>query len=101
LFHPKAAFQRYVRLGEIEMVRNVYVAVRQAHWVLLSPQSQLRKWTLWKDAPSKVDCEQTPIDLHWNGSIIATPGGTIRFNFEGIARSGFLRAGLEKMKRID
>ena len=37
LFEPQNAFLRYIRLGEIEILRGVYVAVREDSWGTVTP----------------------------------------------------------------
>ncbi|MCI0622182.1 MAG: hypothetical protein L0387_11050 [Acidobacteria bacterium] len=94
LFDPRTAFFRYVRFGHIEILRNVYVAVRDRYWDTVEPTiSALRLDALEGSfqLSFEVDCKKPPIDFHWNGKIIGTTDGTIHFSFEGIARSNFLR----------
>ena len=45
LFEPDLAFLRYVRLGEREVLRGVYAAVRDRNWGTVRPGSATWSWT--------------------------------------------------------
>ena len=39
----------------------------------------------------EVNCQQAHVDYFWRGEILGEPDGTIRYSFDGEARSSFLR----------
>lgn len=94
LFEPDLGFLRYIRLGEREVLRGIYVAVRDRDWGTVQPDvSHLR---LTRDDDSfllefDVTCREGAIDFAWHGSIAGTARGTIVFSMRGAASSRFLR----------
>lgn len=94
VFEPELAQIRYVRLGEKEVLRAVYAAVRDQNWGTVTPKlSNLKSEST--DATFAlsfdVSCIDGPIDVLWRGSITGDAQGTIRFDFDAEARSTFLR----------
>jgi hypothetical protein len=85
---------RYIRQGEVEIVRRIYVAVRDRNWgtvpVVLSDveMSIGEKSFLIR---YHVDNRQNEIDFGWEGELRGDPDGKITFSMEGIARSTFWR----------
>jgi len=85
---------RYIRLGSTEIVRRIYVAVRDRNWGTVAPVlSNVRV----ESGPAsfrisyEVRNRQDEIDFIWTGEIAGDEQGTIRFSMEGEARSDFLR----------
>jgi hypothetical protein len=85
---------RYIRLGDREILRRVYVAVRDRNWdtvpaVLtnLLAETDGDSFHISYDAQHR----QGDIDFVWTGRIEGNAAGTIRFSMEGEARSTFLR----------
>lgn len=85
---------RYIRLGEREIVRRVYVAVRDRNWgtvpaelsevqVMVSDQSFRIRYSAAN--------QQNEIDFRWRCEIIGADDGTIRFRIDGSAYSTFQR----------
>ena len=85
---------RYIRLGDREILRRVYVAVRDHNWNTILP------------ALANIQIEQGPdsfrvtfdsrhrqgeIDFAWRGTITGDAQGTIGFSMDGEARSSFRR----------
>ena len=95
VFEPALAFLRYVRLGNRELVRAVYSAVRDRNWGTVAPAvSNLR---LQQDDNSfrltfDVECREREIDFAWNGTLTGDADGTVRYAMDGVARSTFLRS---------
>jgi hypothetical protein len=94
-FDPHAAWLRHVRLGEREVLRAVYVAVRDPFWrtvptqiTNLSVREEADGFTLTFDA----ECCRGPIDFAWRGEVTGDAAGTITYRMDGQARSTFLRA---------
>lgn len=85
---------RYVRWGQLELLRRIYVAVRDRHWgTVPSAVRDLRIQTAPDafDLSFTVDCRRGDIDFGWNGTIQGDAKGTIVFSMDGEARSTFLR----------
>jgi len=85
---------RYIRLGEREILRRIYVAVRDRNWGTVPPRfSNLRREIRENSFRITYDVEnkQGEIDFFWRGTITGDARGTITFIMEGTARSTFLR----------
>jgi hypothetical protein len=85
---------RYIRLGEQEIVRRIYAAVRDRNWGTV-PQ-RLSKIDMevahdWFRILYEVENQQGEIDFFWKGTITGDAQGTISFTMEGEARSTFWR----------
>jgi hypothetical protein len=85
---------RYLRLGDREVLRRVYVAVRDHNWETILPTlSEVRveqgddRFTISFLAEHR----EGPIDFAWRGTISGDPAGAIDFIMDGAARSTFLR----------
>lgn len=85
---------RYVRVGEREILRRVYVAVRDRNWDTIAPRvSDLRVEDHGDSFRVTYSCEHRrgEIDFVWNATISGDANGTISFNMAGEARSTFWR----------
>jgi D-apionolactonase len=85
---------RYIRLGRREILRRVYVALRDRNWGTVLPVLSNVQIAQADDAfqiSYDVEHRQGEIDFGWRGSITGDAYGTIRFVMEGVARSTFLR----------
>jgi hypothetical protein len=85
---------RYIRLGEQEVIRRIYVAVRDPDWntipaTLANVQitREAAHFTIEFDAEHR----QGPVDFAWHGTIAGATDGTITFSMDGQARATFLR----------
>lgn len=85
---------RYIRLGEREVARRIYIAVRDQHWVTVPHRiTDLRL----KDHADSFHItfealhQEREIDFLWRGIITGGSDGTIRFEMNGIAHSTFLK----------
>lgn len=94
IFEPGLAFLRYIRMGEREVLRGVYSAVRDHNWGTVSP----RVFNLKTETTSgafrlsfDVECTEGPVEFFWKGAITGDAEGTIRFTMDGEARSSFTR----------
>ncbi|MEJ7709390.1 MAG: hypothetical protein WKF84_05915 [Pyrinomonadaceae bacterium] len=85
---------RNVRLGSLEVLRRIYVAVRDHNWgtvaasvsdVIVEQDDQAFRLNF------SVEHVQADIKFFWRGAITGDASGTIRFEMEGVARSSFLR----------
>lgn len=94
VFEPGEAFLRYVCLGPWEVLRGVYAAVRDRNWGTVPPRLEHLDRDIEEDRfrlAFSVTCRQGEIDFRWQGRLIGEPTGTIRFSFDGVAHSTFLR----------
>ncbi len=85
---------RAIRLGEVEVWRRVYVAVRDRNWDTIP--IRLSEVRIEQDDRSfvvtfKAEHCQGPVDFTWNGTIVGEASGTITYQMDGRARSSFLR----------
>jgi len=85
---------RYIRLGDRELLRRVYVAVRDRNWdTVPATLSDVRletdedTFTLTFDAAHR----DGPIDFAWHGTIAGHADGTITYAMDGEARDTFLK----------
>jgi hypothetical protein len=87
---------RYVRVGDIEIVRRLYFAVRDRNWGTVEPVFTRFAVDDRGDA-FRIDIEAehvdaaTGVDFAWSGVIEGTAEGTIRYEMEGSPRAAFLR----------
>jgi hypothetical protein len=85
---------RYIRLGEQEILRRVYVAVRDRHWSTVPATLSSVRIEVASDA-FHITCDaehvEGDIDFCWKGTIRGDAQGTIAFAVDGVARSTFLR----------
>jgi len=85
---------RYIRLGEREILRRVYVAIRDRNWGTVPPRfSNVRKDVKQDSFRISYDVEnkQDGVDFFWKGTITGDAQGTVTIAMEGTARSTFLR----------
>lgn len=93
VFEPDSGFLRYVRLGEREVLRGVYAAVRDDLWgtvpneiANLRVESGVDSFDLRFD----VCCRRGVIDFAWAGRVTGSADGTIVYEFRGRAESSLL-----------
>ena len=85
---------RYVRLGEREVIRRIYVATRDRNWgtlpnVLSNVQMEIAAGAF--RISYEVENKQGEIDFFWRGTITGDAQGTLTFAMDGEARSTFMR----------
>ncbi|MBI4324364.1 MAG: hypothetical protein HY674_03795 [Chloroflexi bacterium] len=85
---------RYIKWGGREIVRRIYVAVRDRNWAtiaprLFNPQTEIREDSF--RISFEVEHKQGAIDFLWKGDINGDASGAITFQMAGVARSTFLR----------
>ena len=92
IFEPSTAFLRYLRTDRHEIVRGIYVAVRDPAWntapnVLsnITVTRGRRSFTLTFDVESRMD----GIDLPWKGRITGNADGAVTYAMHGTARASF------------
>lgn len=85
---------RYIRFGSIEILRRIYIAVRDSNWLTVPSVLSNVQMKIGKDTfliTYTADHCQGEINFHWNGEIRGSPDGIITFSMSGIARSTFWR----------
>ena len=85
---------RYIRLGDQEILRRVYVAVRDHNWDTVLPR--LSNVQIERDGDVfrvtyDVENKQSEVDFFWKGTITGDANGTVTFSMDGEARSTFHR----------
>lgn len=85
---------RYIRLGHHEVLRRIYVAIRDHNWGTVLPVFSNIQRDIKSDSfriSYDVENKQGDIDFFWQGTISGDAQGTISFRMEGEARSTFRR----------
>jgi D-apionolactonase len=85
---------RYVRLGGREVLRRVYVAVRDRNWGTVQSQISNLKFEIEEETfRVEFDClhRRADVDFRWRGTVTGADDGTVVFDFDGEAQSDFLR----------
>jgi hypothetical protein len=93
-FEPSTGLMRHVRLGDREVLRGIYAAVRDRRWHTVRPEVALVEVERGPDHFRLVlDVETREGDIHfrWRGVLTGSPDGTVRYQMDGSARSSFLR----------
>lgn len=85
---------RTIKYGEREVLRRVYVAIRDRNWGTVAPvitnvvmDVQPEHFAISFDVAN----QEGPIDFAWRGVITGTAEGVIEYAMQGIARSTFMR----------
>jgi hypothetical protein len=85
---------RYIKLGDQEILRRIYVAIRDQNWGTVPPALSNVRLDIGDDSfrvTYDVENRQGDIDFSWKGMITGDDQGTITFTMDGVARSTFLR----------
>lgn len=93
-FDPTNGLVRSLRWGEVELLRGVYVAVRDQNWNTVTPQiseMQISQTADKVDIRFVADCRRDEIDFRWEGRIQLSGSGNLSYSFGGRANSTFLR----------
>jgi D-apionolactonase len=94
IFEPETAVLRHVRLGDFEVCRAIYAAVRDENWSTVVPQISNLHPKMDKDCFElnfDARCEKGHITYLWRGQITGAFNGQITYSFDGEAHSSFLR----------
>jgi len=109
IFEPGEGFLRHIRMGNQEIIRGIYAAVRDRNWGTISPKiSNLKIETPLPNIEGSfcslrsavycvnrltfdVECKEREIDFFWHATVTGDSQGTVTFTMDGIARSTFLR----------
>src|ERR1700684_3533064 len=77
---------RYARLGDLEIVRRIYVAVRDINWNTITGGERQVEVTETADSFS-VECvvrhRRGPIDFEWRGRFEGSSDGTVSYEMDG------------------
>src|SRR5690349_14864270 len=93
-YEPHTAFLRHIRLGDHEVVRALYAAVRDQNWATISPVVTMREQDVQADSfrlAFDAACKREGVEYFWRGTITGDAKGRIQFTFDGTAKSDFLR----------
>ena len=93
ILEPETGFLRYIRLGDEELLRGIYGAVRDRNWGTVPPQIRtirLERSAHGFSAQFEVECVEGEIDFVWAGHITGRDDGTVVYRMDGTARSSFL-----------
>ena len=94
LFEPELGFLRYIKLGGREILRGLYVAVRDHNWGTVAPQVSNVNVDASGDGfelTFDVSCVERDIDFFWQGRIVGDANGSVMYSMDGEARSTFKR----------
>ena len=86
---------RYVKLGGNEILRRVYVAIRDHNWGTVLPTLSNVEINIGDDTfkiTYDVENAEGDIDFFWRGTVTGDEDGTIRMEMDGEARSTFHRS---------
>src|SRR5262245_19874112 len=85
---------RYVRLGDREVIRRWYVAVRDRNWGTVPGTRTNEQFEVANDSfhvTYDVEHREREVLFVWRGTITGSGDGTITFTMDGEAKSTFLR----------
>ena len=95
VFEPFSANLRYVRLGDREVLRGIYGAVRDRNWGTVEPRVTIlekRVESVSFEIVFDAECTRAEIDFAWRGSLTGSADGTVTFSMDGVVRSDFFRS---------
>jgi D-apionolactonase len=93
-FDPVTAMLRHVRLGDHEILRGVYGAVRDGNWDTIQPALTMGSQHIGEHSfqiEFQAACQRGDIDFLWKGTLAGNSDGTVEFVFDGEARSQFCK----------
>lgn len=93
-FEPDNAFLRYIRLGDHEIVRNIYAVVRDHNWNTIAWKVSNLKSDVRPDSfdiTFDVDCHEREVQYFWKGTVRGEADGTVTYSFDGEAKAAFRR----------
>jgi hypothetical protein len=91
----EAGTLRYIRLGEHEILRHLYMGLRPPDWSTVIPvlsNLQINAHEDHFEITFTADHKQGEVDFVWQGRITGDAQGTIRFSMDGKANRNFWRA---------
>ena len=85
---------RYIKVGPHEILRRIYVAVRDRNWGTIPAQISITHKIIQPDSfliQYRALHQQNEIEFAWDGTISGSANGVIRFSMDGTALSTFWR----------
>src|SRR5436853_1628472 len=85
IFEPDNGFLRYVRLGDHELVRNIYAVVRDQNWNTIPWKISDLKWDGRADSfdlSFAVECREREVHYVWKGAVTGDANGRVTFSFD-------------------
>jgi D-apionolactonase len=92
LFDPADGFLRRIRLGEREVLRGIYGAVRDHNWGTVPAELHLESSRVGADSfqlEFSSRHRRAEVDFSWHGSITGGADGTLVYEFDGKAGATF------------
>ena len=91
---PASGFLRYIRLYDREVLRGIYVAVRDRDWGTVQPR--ITGFSLNQDESAfqvkfEAQCASDQVNFSWEGTIEGFSNGTLVYTMEGRALKDFMR----------
>ncbi len=89
---PATGFLRYLRLGDRELLRGVYAAVRDHNWATVTPRIGSLETRIEADRFAVrfvAECRGGDLDFRWEGLVQGEPNGRVTYRFSGEALSAF------------
>jgi hypothetical protein len=94
LYQPDTGFVRRICMGDREVLRGIYAAVRDRNWATVLPAIRELRRDIAQDQfhiAFEAEHRQAPIHFVWHGELEGRPDGSIRYQFVGEALSAFQR----------
>lgn len=85
---------RYIKVGKQEILRRIYVAIRDRNWSTISARISILHKIIQRDSfliQYRAVHQQNDIEFVWDGTISGSTDGTLRFSMSGTALSTFWR----------
>jgi len=92
-FHPETGWLRYIRIGDHEILRALYGAVRDVDWATVLPRISKVQIDSQKDSfqvSFEAVCKNHELDFRWKGDIQGDASGQITYQFSGQPEASFL-----------
>lgn len=92
LFDPGTAFLRHIKLGDVEIVRGVFAAVRDRDWntvPFVIDDLEISRGESQFQISLAASCQSEAINFQWQGVLSGSPTGTVEYRFTGTAGSTF------------
>jgi hypothetical protein len=83
---------RYLRVGDREIIRRVYFAVRDGNWATIPPRfthASIGQTSDGFEIDLAAQCRRDPVDFTCTGQIKGTRDGKITYHAEGLANADF------------
>lgn len=93
-FDARLGSLRYLRIGNEEILRHVYAAVRDENWTTIPARIDVETVTSTQAEFSirlRGICDAPPVGYRWTLDLAGNASGEIQIRFHGVAESAFLR----------